>query len=542
MIPLCDLELNPLAGYDATHEADGYFYDAAKAQRAVDFFPTMLSHVKQSKFTRARAPFKLADWQDEATRLMFGCVDKDGLRRYRVVYIEVGRKNGKTTFAAGLAAYGLFADGEDGAECYCAAADRDQAALLYNVLAGMIRQNTTLANNCKIRDSVKRVIYGGSYLKAISSEANTKHGFNSHFIICDELHAWRGRELWDVLKTSTGARAQPMIIVITTAGTDRHSICWELHEYAKKVRDKKIHDPQFLPILYSVDENADWKDETNWKLANPNYGISIDPEYMKAQCREAQNNPAYENTFRNLHLSQWTSQTTRWIQMDAWRKCCGEAEFDPMAAKPVGGLDLSSTTDISAWSMVQRDDDGFFRVKWRFYLPEAMAERAEKTDGVPYRRWAEAGLVTLTRGNRIDYATIKRDVLADCEEYGIRQIGVDPWNADYMVQELQAEGLDIVNVRQGFASLSQPSKQLEAAIADGTLLHGGNAAAEWQADNVEVDTDANGNIRPVKPKHAASGKRIDGIVATVIALAVLLEEDPASPVFDYYESHDLELA
>lgn len=539
--PMHEMTFEPLAGYDAARDGDGYFYDPAKGQRACDFFPEMLSHVKASRFTRAKAPFELQPWQDEATRLMFGSVDKEGLRRYRIVYIEVPRKNGKTTWAAGLALLGLFGDGEDGAECYCAAADKDQASLLYDVVAGMIANNEVLANACQVRKSVKRVIYGNSYLRAISSDAHTKHGFNSHLIICDEMHAWKGRELWDVLKTSTGARAQPLIIVITTAGHDKTSVCWELHEYAEKVRDGKISDPTFLPILFSSEASDDWQDEKVWKKANPNYGISIAPEYMRTACREAMENPSYQNTFRRLHLNQWTSQKTRWLDMTKW-EACGEyddepgphlVEFDENLSV-YGGLDLSSTTDISSFCLLQRDDTtNEIKMNWRFYLPEERAARAEKTDGVPYRLWADMGLVTLTSGSRIDYATIERDILADAEAYRVKQIGFDPWNADYLVQELDAAGLDMVSVRQGYASLSQPCKQLEAAIAEGVAEHGGNPVAEWQANNVEVESDANGNIRPVKPKHAASGKRIDGIVASVIALAVAMANPPERVVTSY---------
>jgi len=530
-----EMQFEPLAGYDAARDGNGYFYDAAKGQRAADFFPEMLTHVKQSRFTAAKSPFKLEPWQDEATRLIFGSVDKHGLRRYRTVYIEVPRKNGKTTWAAGLALFGLVADGEDGAECYCAAADRDQASLMYDVVAGMINNNEVLGNACDVRKSTKRVIYQGSYLKAISSDAHTKHGYNSHIIVCDEMHAWKGRDLWDVLKTSTGARSQPLIFIITTAGHDKQSICYELHEYAEKVRDGKIDDPTFLPMLYGSAESDDWESEKVWKSANPNYGVSLAPEYMAAQAKEAAANPSYQNTFRRLHLNQWTSQKTRWLDMSAWNGAPEQPVEFEQSSPVVGGIDLSTTTDLSAWAMVQRLENEL-RFKWRFYIPEASADRAEKTDGVPYRRWADMGFVTLTRGARIDYATIQADIMADAEAYQIRQIGFDPWNAEYMQQNLDAQGLEMISVRQGFASLSEPCKQLEAAIAESQIRHGANPVAEWNANNVEVETDANGNIRPVKPKHGSSGKRIDGIVAAVVALAVALTAPAPLPEVTSYDT------
>jgi phage terminase large subunit-like protein len=302
----------------------GYTFDAARAKKAVDFFPLILRHVKNSKFTKANSPFALQEWQKLIIALLFGVIDSEGNRRFKTAYVEVPRKNGKTTISAGIGLYGLFADGEDGAECYCAASTRDQASLLFDVAAGMVRKSKTLSQGSRIKDSVKRIIYKDSYLRAVSSDAHSLHGLNSHVVVADEIHAWTmgGHELWDVLSTGCASRAQSIMLGITTAGFDQTSKCWELHQYAKGVRDGTIEDATFLPIIYGAEVDDDWQDPDVWAKANPNLGVSIPIEYLKQRCLAAKANPSFENSFRRLHLNQWTSQRSRWIQMEAWDKCC----------------------------------------------------------------------------------------------------------------------------------------------------------------------------------------------------------------------------
>ena len=314
---------SPVAGFDPSLLMDGYHYDPALAQRAVDFFPELLRHTKNSRFTKANDAFRLEPWQDSIIRMLFGIVDDNNLRRFRTAYIEIPRKNGKTTLSAGIAAYGLFADQEAGAECYCAAATRDQAGLLFEVLSGMISKSEVLANACKVRKSVKRIIYGDSYLRAVSSDAHSLHGLNSHIVVADEVHAWTGggHDLWDVLSTGCASRAQPIMIAITTAGHDQTSKCYELHTYAKSVRDGTIDDPSFLPIVFGAEPGDDWKDPEVWAKANPNLGVSIPIEYLKQVCDQAIQNQSFQNSFRRLHLNQWTAQRNRWLNMDAWRAC-----------------------------------------------------------------------------------------------------------------------------------------------------------------------------------------------------------------------------
>lgn len=321
MIPASDVELTPIAGFDPNRENAGYYFDPVKAKRALEFFPQVLTHTKSSKYTKAGEPFELAEYQKHITSLIYGCVDENGKRRFRTVYVEVARKNGKTTFVAGLALYELFAMGVGGAECYCAASSRDQASLLFDIAASMTRNSKTLKTESDIRKSLKRIIYKDSFLRAIPSDAHTAHGFNSSLVVIDELHCIRGRDFYDAMVTSTGARAEPLIVMITTAGNDRTSICWEVREYARKVRDGVINDPTFLPIIYGAEPGDDWKSPETWRKANPNLGVSVSEEYLQQQCNRAIAEPSYLNTFLTLHCGIWTEQETRWLSPVDWEAC-----------------------------------------------------------------------------------------------------------------------------------------------------------------------------------------------------------------------------
>jgi phage terminase large subunit-like protein len=289
---------------------------AARAIRLIN----LLSHTK-GPF--ANQPFTLRPWQTRILKQLFK-TRRDGLRQYRTCLLMLPRKNGKTELAAALAIYFLLFDSEIGAEVYSAAADKDQAALVFNVAAQMIRNEPELLAKCEIIDSQKRIVYRatGSFYRAISAEAYSKHGFNASVVIYDELHAAPTRELWDVLSTSQGTRAQPLMIAISTAGYDRHSILWELYAHAKKVAERPEIDPTFLPIIYEAPVEADWTDEKVWKRANPALGDFRSLEEMRTASARAKEIPAQENTFRRLYLNQWTEQAARWIAMPAWDECC----------------------------------------------------------------------------------------------------------------------------------------------------------------------------------------------------------------------------
>jgi len=493
-----------------------FWFDELATQMVRIFFERFLQH---SKGEWVGQPFVLMDWQYEIIKSLFGWKRADGTRRYRTAYIEVPRKNGKSTLAAGLALYLLFADDEPGAEIYSAAADRDQAAIVFDEAKRMVEASAELSRRAEV---YKRTIYvpeTQSVYRVLSAEAYTKHGLNAHGVIFDELHAQPTRELWDVLNTSTGARRQPLVIAITTAGYDRESICWEVHRYAEQVRDGVIEDDTFLPIIYAAGEDEDWLDEKVWRKANPSLGVTLKLEYLRNEARRAELTPAYQNTFRRLHLNQWTQQESRWLPLKAWNGCEQQVNLRLLeGAECYGGLDLASSSDIASFVLCFPSEIGEEeRYIWlpHFWIPEeAMVERARR-DRVPYDAWVRDGLITATEGNVIDYSFIIRDIEHLGERFDIREIAFDRWGAFQVSQALEAAGFTMVGFGQGFASMAGPTKELLRLVLDRRLVHDGHPVLRWMADNMVVSTDAAGNVKPNKSK---SREKIDGIVAGIMAL------------------------
>jgi len=495
---------------------DGFWYDKAEADRIERFFQELLQH---GKGEWAGKPFLLAPWQrDEIIRPIFGQMRPDGLRRYRTVYIEVPRKSGKSHLAAGIALALLFADGEPGAEIYSAAADREQAAIVFETAKGMVEASPELSSRCEIyRRSIVVPRMGSSY-KVLSADVPTKHGLNAHGVIFDELHAQRTRELWDVLITGTGARRQPLVVAITTAGYDRESICWEIHDYAIKVRDGVIPDSTFLPVIYAAGEEDDWTSPEVWAKANPSLGISIKADYLERECARARETPAYQNSFRRLHLCQWTSQDTRAVDMEIWKR--GGTPVD--AAKLEGrecfaGLDLSSTLDVSAFVLVFPPEEakGEYVVVPHFWIPAENIQARVRRDRVPYDAWVRDGHVEATEGNVIDYDVIRARIGELGKRYQIREIAKDRWNSTQIGTQLQGDGFEVVDFGQGYKDMSPPTKEFLALVRAGRLHHGGHPVLNWMASNLAVMQDPADNLKPAKDK---SSDRIDGIVALIMAL------------------------
>lgn len=508
-------------------------YSKEKADAAIKF----ISALKFTKGEWAGRPFILQPWQKKFIRKLFGYVNKDGTRRYRTAYLEIPRKNGKSELAAAIALYLLFADGEPGAEIYSAAADREQASLVFNAAASMVRNSKSLSKISRIINSQKRIVFykKNSFYRAISSEAYSKHGFNAHAVVYDELHVAPNRDLWDTLQTSMGARRQPLMLAITTAGYDRNSICWEVHEYARQVRDGVIKDPSFLPVIYSADPEDDWTDEKVWAKANPNLGVTIKLDFLRQECQRAKEIPAYQNTFRRLYLNQWTQQDTRWIDMEAWRECGGKVDYEELAnLRCWAGVDLSTTTDISSCALVfEPDSDGVVHVLSYNWVPRENIAARVRRDRVPYDLWAQQGHITATEGNVIDYDYIRIAITDEIKRRFplLQVVGYDPWNATKWAIDLESEGVPVMEVRQGFKTMSPACKELERLIIGRKLRHNNNPVLTWAMDNLVVAQDPAGNIKPAKDK---STERIDPAVAVIIAISTMLQSE--APEESAYES------
>lgn len=493
-----------------------YYFDEHKANRAVAFIERFLTHVKGELSNK---PFILEDWQkEEIIKPIFGWVDKNGLRKYRTCYIEVPRKNGKSNLSAAIALYMLFSDGEPGAEIISAAADRNQANIVFDIAKKMVLNNKELSNRGKVFRNAISIEQKGSYYKSISSESNTAHGMNISCCIFDELHAQKDRDLWDVCCTSTGARSQPLIIAITTAGFDKTSICYEVHEYAKKVKDGVIKDDTFLPILYRADIDDDWKSEDVWKKANPGYGGIIKKNYFIQQFNKAENTPSFQNTFKRLHLNMWTGADSLWIDDGDWMKCnMFEIKESELKGRDCfAGLDLASTRDISALVLLFPNEDETFEILPYFFVPEAKVMQRTGGDGVDYKTWVDQGKIIMTEGNVADYNFIQQKFVDIASEFNLISCAFDRWNSSQLVINLINDGAKMNPIGMGFASQSAPTKELEKLILAKQINHGGNPVLRWMLSNVHISEDPAGNIKVNKSK---SKDKIDGIMALVCALA-----------------------
>ena len=501
--------------------------DKATAANVCGFFPDVLRH---SKGAIAGEPFKLLPWQQMVLSELFGRLNPDGSRLRRLGYIEVPKKQGKSTLLAGLALYLLTSDGEAGAEIYGAAADREQASIIYREAAAMVRASPALSKHLEVIDSRKTIFFRrtNSFYRVLSADAFRAEGLNIHGLLFDELHAQRDRRLWDALRYGGAARRQPLLLSITTAGYDRRSICWEQHQYAERVIADPLLDPSFYGCIYAADPADDPQSPKTWRKANPSLGETITEESFAADAREAVNSPQKLNSFLRYRLNVWVAQETRFFKPSAWAKC--KAQPHDMTGRACYlGLDLASTTDLTAAVIVSEDDDGVLDVVPFFWCPSESIEQRSLRDKVDYIQWSKDGHIRVTDGNATDYETIKQDILAFCDQYGVKQIGVDPWNATMLSQALAAEGADIVNVRQGYGTLSAPMKRLEALVLDGKLRCN-HPIMDWCAANCAVQSDHQSNIKPSKAK---STERIDGIAALVTAMAVQAAAETPPPEADW---------
>ena len=492
-------------------------FDEAKAQRAVEFI-RCLKHTKGR--WRGQA-FDLLPWQETIIRDVFGTVKEDGFRQYNTAYVEIPKKNGKSELAAGVALYMTCGDNEWGAEVYGCASDRQQASIVFDVAVDMVEQCPALKKRIKPVMSVKRLVYKptNSFYQVLSAEAYTKHGLNVHAVIFDELHSQPNRELFDVMTKGSGdARTQPLFFLITTAGTDRHSVCFEQHQKAEDILCGRKIDLTFYPVIYGASDDADWTSEEVWYKANPSLGHTIDIGKVRNACMSARDNPAEENIFRQLLLNQWGKQSTRWMQMEKWDACAFPVdEGELLGRECYGGLDLSSSIDITAFMLVfpPRDDTEKYVFLPYFWIPEENMMRRVRRDHVPYDVWEKQGVLETTEGDVIHYGFIENFIDNLGKKFRIKEIAFDRWGAVQMVQNLEGLGFTVVPFGQGFKDMSPPSKRLMELVLEKNIAHGGHPVLRWMMDNIFIRTDPAGNIKPDKEK---STEKIDGAVAAIMAL------------------------
>jgi phage terminase large subunit-like protein len=412
---------------------------------------------------------------------------------------------------------------------------------VFDVMKQMIRNSPLLMRECQIFQNSITLNNSNSFLKAVAAEAGTLHGANASCVIYDELHTAKNRELWDVMATSMGARRDPLMIAITTAGVfDSNSVCWELYSYSKKVEEGVIEDPTFLPLVFEADLDDDIHDPETWKKANPNFGISIKPEYFEKMSREARSLPSAETAFRQLHLNQWVNSLSGWISDDEWQNSAGEIDHDDLRGRRCfAGLDLAAVEDVTAFVMVFPMDDGSVKVVPKLWVSQAAVERRRPQKGGSYDAFVSSGELTVTDGNSTDYEVIRDYILECAEVYDLQSIAFDRWNSNSLVQQLTESGIAMDPFGQGFMSMSAPIKNAEVLVKKKKLHHGGHKMLRWMVANVVTKKDDAENVKFSKAK---AGDKIDGVVAMIMALGEMMTidgRDETGP--STYEAHGIRL-
>lgn len=499
-----------------TGDERGLTFSEKAAGAAVRFY-SLLTH---NKGKWAGQPLTLEPWQQFIIASLFGWKRADGTRRFRESYTEVARKNGKSTFSSGVGLQLLVADGEQGAEIYTAATKKEQARIVFGDAQNMARKSTALGRFIKVQQHSIFAPSSLSKMVPMSADANTEDGLNPHGIIIDEYHAHPNDALYSVLKSATGARAQPLLSIITTAGFNRLGPCAQLRKSCIGILEQLYEDDAYFTIIFTLDAEDDWLDESTWVKANPNLGVSVSLEYLQEQCRTAQRLPSQQVNFKTKHLNLWTDSSEVWMPHELWMQGATPVDEEALRGKMCfGGLDLASHRDLCALVLLFPDGQGFFDVLMRFWVPADSVEERSKKDGVPYAEWVEAGLITATPGNVTDYNFIKAEVLELAAAYQIQDIGFDPYNASQLVVDLTEEGVSMSAFRQGFLTMSAPTKELEKLVLGAKIRHGGNPVLAWMNGNVELRHDPAGNIKIDKGK---SKEKVDGMIALVESIGVWL--------------------
>jgi len=540
-VPACEQVKQAVRRHlDDLENADdrGLYFDKNAAQLVIDFFGLL----KHSKGEWAGQTIELEPWQQFIVWVLFGWKRKGtGVRRFRTAYIEVARKNGKSTLGAGIGLYLLVADGEPGAEVYTAATKRDQARISHSEATRMTKASPPLRKRITIHRDKLFVDGTANLFKPLGADSDTMDGLNVHGAIIDELHAHKTRDTWDVLDTATGSRRQPLIFAITTSGFNRQSVCWEQHEYTEKVLSGTIEDDTWFGIIFTLDQDAEdadagdqWDDEDAWPKANPNLGVSKKWDDMRRKARKASEMPSALNAFLRKDLDIWTEAETKWVNRAHWDQCDQAVDANGLRGRTCyGGLDLSSKIDLTAWVLVfpPQVEGGLYQVLPRFFIPEWSMHERSRRDRVPYEAWVREGYIQATPGNVIDYEWILAQIDEDMQTYDVQEIAFDRWGASRIQTDLQEMGGEefLVQFGQGYRSMSPPMKELERLILGHRLAHGNNPVLTWNADNLVAREDPAGNIKPDKEK---SLERIDGMVALIMGLDRAIRHKSSKSVYE----------
>ena len=525
----CKRQIEDLKRWKAKGAA--YRFDTARANKVCRFIE-LLPHIKGPK---AGEPIVLEPWQVFILTTVFGWVKADGSRRFRRVYIEVPRGNGKSALSSGVGLYMLCGDGEGGAEVYSFATTRDQAKIVFGDAQNMARRTPGLRTHFGVDVNAHNinVLRTASKFEALSAEGSTLDGLNTHFACVDELHAHKTRAVYDVVETSIGKRAQSLLWVITTAGSNRAGICYEVRGFVIKVLASAAKDESQFGIVYGLDEEDDWTTEEALIKANPNWGISVMPEVLLPLQAKAMTMPSAANNFKTKHLNEWVNADTAWMDMRAW-DACKDPTLDPeqFAGEPTYvALDLASKVDIAAKvALHERTIDGksHYYVFGQYYLPRDTVERGENSQ---YQGWEHMGLLTVTDGAVIDFDVIEQDLLADCSRFEVREVPYDPFQATQLSTRMAAQGVPMVEMRPTVLNFSEPMKQLEALVLQGRLHHNGDPVLTWMMSNVVAHMDAKDNIYPRKERPE---NKIDGVVALIMALGrALANNEPQQNIDDF---------
>jgi phage terminase large subunit-like protein len=501
-------------------EERGLIWDAAAALHAISFF----SHLRHSTGEWANLPFELQPWQTFVIGSLYGWKRTDGLRRFRTSYVEVARKNGKSVLLAGTALYALVADGELGSHVYAAATTRDQARIIFGEAERMVDASPALRSRITRTVNNLAVMPTSSWFRPLSADATKMDGLNVHFAAVDEVHEHPNPEIIQKLNTATGARREPLIFEITTAGYNRQSVCFQHHEFSVKVLERSVPveaSDSWFAYIATIDEGDDWTNPNIWIKANPSLGVTVKADDLKRQVDEAREMPAQQNAIRRLRLNEWTEQATRWIDMGVWADGAEPFNEDELIGRTCyGGLDLARVKDLSSLALVfpPEQPDEKVKIIWRHWCPQEDILQRVRRDRAPYTNWRDHGWLIATEGNTTDFKFLEAEILELATRFNILEMAYDRTFAGELVRNLQDEGISMVEFGQGFLSMGPAAAEFMRLLISRSLRHGGNPVATWCASNVSVRRDPAGNEKPDKDR---STERIDAIVSALMAVGRL---------------------